>query len=60
MSKNSINLSEEHFCTHNLNGDSISIGELSGPQKQIVLTVHEALELKAFLERELYLYGDME
>lgn len=63
MSKNSLNLSDEHFCTHNCNGDSFRIGQLrivGNQQPSIELTVHEALELQRFLNEELYEYGDRE
>ena len=52
MSKNSVNLSDEHFATHNLGDATLKIGSLHGEQLGIRLDWREVEQLAEFIRQE--------
>ena len=53
MSKNSINLSDGRFCTHNLGDETFKVGLLEGFQFGVSLSYQEAKKLAVFIFEEL-------
>jgi hypothetical protein len=52
VSKNSTNLSDKHFATHNLSDATLKIGTLEGEQLGIRLSWQEVERLAAFIREE--------
>lgn len=52
MSKNSVNLSDEHYATHNLSDATLKIGTLEGEQLGVRLSWQEVERLAEFIREE--------
>jgi len=58
MSKNSANLSDRHYATHDLSSATLKIGVLDGEQLGVRLSWQEVERLVAFIEEEQLSYRE--